>query len=107
MGPPPPPPTKPKYLDVALEAMAFKIREVLSKEEIIDVVEDLENSVSRACREKRRQMQMVKIPAVPAQHPWQEPQAQMYAGPQVPMAVPVPYNNTMGNSNETTFYNFN
>ena len=40
MGPPPPPP-KHEYLDVGLEAMAFKIREVLSKEEIIDVVRDL------------------------------------------------------------------
>ena len=107
VGPPPPPPTKRKYLDVALEAMAFKIREVLSKEEIIDVVEDLENLVSRACTEKRCWMEMVKNPAVPAQHPLQKPQAQMYAGPQGPMAIPVPYNNTMGNSNETTFYNFN
>ena len=107
VGLPPPPPPKREYLDVALEAMAFKIREVLSKEEIIDVVEDLENLVSRACREKRHWIEMVKNPAVPAQHPLQEAQAQMYAGPQGPMAVPVPYNNTTGNSNDTTFYNFN
>ena len=106
VGPPPAPPPKCEYLDVALEAMAFKIREVVLKEEIIDVVEDLENLVSRACREKRCRMEMVKNPAVPVQHPLQEPQAQMYAGPQGPMAVPVPYNTT-GNSNETTFYNFN
>ena len=104
VGPPPPPPKR-EYLDVALEAMAFKMREVLSKEEIIDVVEDLENVVSRACREKRRHMEMVKNPAVPAQHPLQE--AQMYAGPQGPLAVPVPYTSTTGNSNDTTFYNFN
>ena len=104
---PPPPPAKCEYLDVALEAMAFKMREVLSKKEIIDVVEDLENLVSRACREKRCCMEMVKNPAVPPQHPLQEAQAQMYAGPQGPMAVPVPYNNTTGNSNDTTFYNFN
>ena len=87
--------------------MTFKIREVLSKEEIIDVVEDLENLVSSACSEKRCQMEIVKNPAVPAQHPLQEPQAQMYAGPQGPMVVPVPYNNTTGNSNDTTTYNFN
>ena len=102
---PPPPPAKHEYLDVALEAMAFKMREVLSKEEIIDVVEDLENLVSRACRDKRHRMEMVKNPAVPAQHPLQE--AQMYAGPQRPLAVSVPYHNTTGNSNDTTFYNFN
>ena len=52
-------------------------------------------------------MEMVKNPAVPAQHPLQEAQAQMHAGPQGPIAVPVPYNNTTGNSNDTTFYNFN
>ena len=100
-----PPPAKCGYLDVALEAMALKMRAVLSKEDIIDVVEDLENVVSRACREKRRHMEMVTNPAVPAQHPLQE--AQMYAGPQGPLAVPVPYTNTTGNSNDTTFYNFN
>ena len=49
MGPPPPPP-KCEYLDVALKAMAFKMKEVLAKEEIIDVVGDLENLVSRAER---------------------------------------------------------
>ena len=68
VGPPPPPP-KCEYLDVDLEAMTFKMREVLSKEEIIDVVEALENVVSRACTEKRHRMEMVKNPAVPAQHP--------------------------------------
>ena len=52
VGPQPPPPAKRDNLDVALEAMAFKMREVLSKEEIMDVVEDLENVVSRVCREK-------------------------------------------------------
>ena len=31
------------------------MKEVLSRDEIIDLVEDLENLVSRACREKRRQ----------------------------------------------------
>ena len=107
VGPQPPPPAKYEYLDVALEAMAFKMREVLSKEEIMDVVEDLENVVSRVCREKRRRMEMVSNLAVPPQHPLQEAQAQMYAGPQGPMAVPVTYNNTTGNSNDTTYYNFN
>ena len=100
-----PPPAKHEYLDVALEVMALKMRAVLSKEDIIDVMGDLENVVSRACREKRCRMEMVTNPAVPAQHPLQE--AQMYAGPQGPLAVPVPYTNTTGNSNDTTFYNFN
>ena len=57
---PPPPLEKHEYLDVSLEAMAFKMKEVLSKEEVIDVVKDLENLVSRTSREKRRQMEMVQ-----------------------------------------------
>ena len=48
-----------------------------------------------------------KNPAVPAQHPLQEVQAQMYVAPQGPMVVPVPYNNNRGNNSEPTFYNFN
>ena len=49
---PPSPLAKHEYLDVSFEAMAFKM-EVLSKDEIMDVVEDLQNLVNRACREKR------------------------------------------------------
>ena len=105
--PAPAPPRKHEYVDVDLEAMSFKMKEVLSKEEIIDLVEDLENLVNRACREKRRQMELVATPNVPPQHPLQEP---MYAGPpgpQGPMAVAVPFNNNTLGNNEPTFYNFN
>ena len=105
--PAPASPPKHEYVDVALEAMSFKMKEVLSKEEIIDLVEDLENLVSRACREKRRRMELVATPNVPPQHPLQEP---MYAGPpgpQGPMAVAVPFNNNTPGNNEPIFYNFN
>ena len=105
--PAPAPPPKCEYVDVALEAMSFKMKEVLSKEEIIDLVEDLKNLVSRACREKRRHMELVATPNVPPQHPLQEP---MYAGPpgpQGPMAVAVPFNNNTPGNTDPTFYNFN
>ena len=67
----PTPTPKHEYLDIAFEAMAFNMRDVLSKEEIIDLVEDLENLVSKACREKRW-MEMVKNLTVPPQHPLQD-----------------------------------
>ena len=101
---PPPPPQQHEYVDVALEAMSFKMKEVLSKEEIIDLMEDLENLVSRACREKRRRMELVKNPNVPPQHPLPE---QMYGGPPPPMAVPVGFDNNSGANNDPTYYNFN
>ena len=105
--PPPPPQPKREYVDVALEAIGFKMKEVLSKEEIIDLVEDLENLVSRACREKRRHMELVTTPNVPPQHPLQEPIYAGPPGPQGPMAVAVPFNNNTTGNNEPTFYNFN
>ena len=105
--PAPAPPPKREYVDVALEAMSFKMKEVLSKEEIIDLVEDLENLVSRACREKRRRMELVATPNVPPQHPLQEPIYAGPPGPQGPMAVAVPFNNNTTGNNEPTFYNFN
>ena len=45
---PPPPPTKHEYLDLAFETMAFKMKKVLLKEEIMDVVEYLQNLMNRA-----------------------------------------------------------
>ena len=70
------PQPKHEYLDAAFKAMAFKMKEVLSKDEIMDLVEDLEQLVNRACREKRRRMEMVTNPLVPPQHPLTE---QMYS----------------------------
>ena len=104
-APPPPPEQVPsdssvkgEYIYVAFEAMSFKMKEILSKDEIMDLVEDLQQLVNRACREKRRRMDLVTNPPLPPQHPLQE---QMYAGPPGPMAVPV------GNNSEPSYYNFN
>ncbi|MCG8621872.1 MAG: hypothetical protein MJE68_07740, partial [Proteobacteria bacterium] len=99
-------PVKREYLDVALEAMSFKMKEVLSSAEIMDLVEDLEQLVNRACREKRRRMEMVANPPLPAQPPLQD---QMYTGgPTGPMAVPVQFQgNNNSNSNEAGgYFNF-
>ena len=60
---------KREYIDVAFEAMSFKMKEILSKEEIMDLVEDLQQLVNRACREKRRCMELVTNPPLPPQHP--------------------------------------
>ena len=85
--PPPPPEQVPsdsikrEYIDVAFEAMSFKMKEILSKEEIMDLVKDLQQLVNRACREKRCCMELVTNPPVPPQHPLQE---QMYAGVRFP-----------------------
>ena len=103
---PPPPPeqvssdssVKREYIDVAFEAMSFKMKEIFSKEEIMDLVKDLQQLVNRACREKRHHMDIVTNPPLPPQHPLQE---QMYAEPPGPMAVPV------GNNSEPSYYNFN
>ena len=98
-------PVKREYLDVALEAMSFKMREVLSSAEIMDLVEDLEQLVNRACREKRRRMEMVANPPLPAQPPLQD---QMYTGgPTGPMAVPVQFQGNNTNNNEAGgYFNF-
>ena len=44
-------PEKQDYLDLA---MAVKIKSVLSNNEIIDLMEELEEIVNRVCRQKRR-----------------------------------------------------
>ena len=97
------PQPKHEYLDAAFEAMAFKMKEVLSKDEIMDLVEDLEQLVNRACREKRHRMEIVTNPPVPPQHPLME---QMYSGPQGPMAMEVPFSGNNDSSNNNHYYNF-
>ena len=42
------------YVDLAFTAMGRKMKDTLNKNEIMDVVEEIEAIVNRACREKRR-----------------------------------------------------
>ena len=47
-------PTEPEeYVDLALAAISRKMKDTLSKNEIMDLVEDIQQIVNRACREKR------------------------------------------------------
>ena len=48
-------PTEPQdYVDLAFTAIACKMKDTLNKNEIMDVVEEIEAIVNRACRERRR-----------------------------------------------------
>ena len=59
-------PTEPQdYVDLAFTAMACKMKDTLNKNEIMDVVEEIEAIVNRACREKRRRMDLTGQQAPP------------------------------------------
>ena len=45
---------KQEYVDVAFAAIAMKMKSTLSQAEIIDLVEDIQQIVNRACREKKK-----------------------------------------------------
>ena len=53
------------YVDLAFTAIACKMKDTLNKNEIMDVVEEIEAIVNRACREKRRQMDLTGQQAAP------------------------------------------
>ena len=93
---------KQEYVDVAFAAIAMKMKSTLSQNEIMDLVEDIQQLVNRACREKRRRMDLT------AQQPPPPPPViaststeMMYGGPQAPMAHPV-----AGYNNEPNYFNF-
>ena len=56
------PPPKKDYIDVALEAISVQCKENLNKNEILDVVDDIQQLVSRVCRDKRRREQLQRNP---------------------------------------------
>ena len=58
-------PEKQEYVDLALSAIALKMKSTLSQHEIMDLVKDIEMIMSRACREKRRRMQASENPPAP------------------------------------------
>ena len=59
-------PEKQEYVDLALLAIALKMKSTFSQHEIMDLVEDIEMIINRTCREKRRRMQAYENPPPPA-----------------------------------------
>ena len=59
-------PEKQDYLNLAMAAMAIKIKSVLSNNEIMDLMEELEEIINRVCRQKRRRLEG-QNPTVPIQ----------------------------------------
>ena len=58
-------PEKQEYVDLALSAIALKMKSTLSQHEIMDLVEDIEMIMNRTFREKRRRMQASENPPPP------------------------------------------
>ena len=90
------------YVDLAFTVIACKMKDTLNKNEIMDVVEEIEAIVNRACREKRRRMDLTG-----QQAPLPPPVTASMStdtlfgggpGPQGPMAI-LAYN-------EPNYYNF-
>ena len=55
-----PEPAKKDYIDSTLGTVALQIKENLSHNEILDLIEDIQGIVNRACREKRRRIEIAK-----------------------------------------------
>ena len=61
-----PAPAEPQdYVDLAFTAISRKMKDTLNKNEIMDVVEEIEAIVNRVCREKRRRMDLTGQQAPP------------------------------------------
>ena len=73
------------YIDTALEFVCIQMKDNLSKNEILDLVKDIQNTINRACREKWIKIDMANQVSN---------NTQMYQGPgpQGPLAFPVTYN---------------
>ena len=102
-------PTEPEeYVDLALAAISRKMKDTLSKNEIMDLVEDIQQIVNRACREKRRQMELVtqNPPAPPPVTPHTSTDTMFGGpGPQGPLALQVQPAFTPDGQGQ--YYNFN
>ena len=102
-------PTEPEeYVDPALAAISRKMKDTLSKNEIMDLVEDIQQIVNRACREKRRRMELVtqNPPAPPPVTPHTSTDTMFGGpGPQGPLAVQVQPIFTIDGQGQ--YYNFN
>ena len=102
-------PTEPEeYVDLALAAISRKMKDTLSKNEIMDLVEDIQQIVNRACREKRRRMELVtqNPPAPPPVTPHTSTDTMFGGpGPQGPLALQVQQGFTADGQGQ--YYNFN
>ena len=81
-----------EYVDLALAAISRKMKDTLSKNEIMDLVEDIQQIVNRAFREKRRWMELVtqNPPALPSVTPHTSTDMMFGGpGPQGPLALQV------------------
>ena len=94
--PKPEPAPKKDFLEQALCTVGMQMRENLSHNEVLDLIEDIQGMVNRACREKRRRIEMAN--QVSNNQMYQGPQ-----GPQGPMAVPVNFENQQ--QHQQSFYN--
>ena len=88
-------PEKQEYVDLALSAIALKMKSTLSQHEIMDLVKDIEKDiemiVNRACREKRRRMQAsenLPPPPPPVVPSTSTDNNNIYNGPPPPPVVP-------------------
>ena len=89
------------YVDLAFTTIVRKMKDTLNKNEIMDVVEDIEAIVNRACREKRRRMDLTGLQAPPVTASTSTDTlfgGGPGPGPQGPMAIPA--------YNEPNYYNF-
>ena len=90
------------YVDLAFTAIARKMKDTLNKNEIMDVVEEIEAIVNRACREKRRRMdltgQQAPLPPPVTASTSTDTLFGVGPGPQGPMAIQA--------YNEPNYYNF-
>ena len=98
-----PAPAEPRdYVDLAFTAISHKMKDTLNKNEIIDVVEEIEAIVNRACREKRRWMDLTGQQALPPPPVTASMSTDNLSGggpgPEGPMAIPA--------HNELNYYNF-
>ena len=89
-------PIKKEYVDSAFETIALQMKQNLSNNEILDLVEDIQGMVNRACREKQRRIDMANQVSN---------NMQMYQGPgpQGPTTVPVSFDEQ--NQQQQPFYN--
>ena len=60
------PEPKREYIDVALDAVALQCKKnELSKNEMLDLVDDIQQMVNRVCRDKRRREDICRNPPPP------------------------------------------
>ena len=98
-----PAPAEPQdYVDLAFTAISRKMKDTLNKNEIMDVVEEIEAIINRVCREKRRRIdltgQQAPLPPPVTASTSTDTLFGGGPGPQGPMAIPA--------YNELIYYNF-